>query len=347
MEFVYTKQQNKIKIDRIENPEPVVEIPEMIDGCPVVELGAYVLAESDVEELHLPAGLEKIGAYAFYQCEKLRRIFCYSRALDLGTGLFAGAGKVELLDITQFAREKSCLKELLSELRQTLRVRIHELPEAEESDGKEHADEKTDAADSEGKPAREARLIFPEYYEESVENTPARILFIETHGCGHRYRYCFIKTQFQYRDYDELFPHVQVQEPEELVTELVLGRLMYPCELSASAREMYRNYVSEHWQMAGKLLIDMHRLKPGQATNLEAGRLPWLIEAVLMQPAGDSLEHGQPVDLSEQVRVYIDLAQQAGDTESVGWLMDFRQKLRREKSFDETGKAQKKRRFEI
>lgn len=332
MEIIYTRQQNKIKIDWIKEPEAVVEVPETIDGCPVVELGAYVLAESDVQEIHLPSGLEKIGAYAFYQCEKLQKIFCYSRALDLGTGLFAGAGKVELLDITQFAGEKSCLKEMLSELRQTLRVRIHELPEnADAEQAKEAAiSGKFAAPGSRSKAAvREARLIFPEYYEESVENTPARILFIETHGCGHRYRYCFIKTQFQYRDYDELFPHIQVQEPEELVTELVLGRLMYPCELTRRGEEMYRKYAAEHWQMAGKLLIGMHRVRPEQATNLEAGRLPWLVEEVLMKCRGNV---GVSAGLSEQIRVYIDLAQQEGDAESVSWLMDFRQKMRRGES---------------
>lgn len=89
----------------------------------------------------------------------------------------------------------------------------------------------------------QARLIFPEYYEESVENTPARILFIETHGCGHRYRYCFVNRQFQFRGYDELFPHVKVQESEELVTELALGRLLYPVELTPRFEAMYREYV--------------------------------------------------------------------------------------------------------
>ena len=54
---------------------------------------------------------------------------------------------------------------MLAELRQTLFVDYH---------GKQ-----------------EARLVFPEFFEESVENTPARIIMREMHGCGHRYRYCF------------------------------------------------------------------------------------------------------------------------------------------------------------
>lgn len=327
MEMVYTKQNGTIKLEKIPNPPAVVEIPERIEGCPVTELGAYVLVGSEVEELYLPPQVKKIGAYAFYECEKLRHVSCYSRALDLGTGLFAGAGNVELLQVTQFPGEKSCLKELLSELRQTLRVRIRELSGDE----------------GENMMSREARLIFPEYYEESVENTPARILFIETHGCGHRYRYCFNRTQFQYRDYDELFPHIQVQESEELVTELALGRLMFPCELTERARAMYQEYVCGHWRAAGKLLIGMHRVQPGQMTNLEPGRLPWLVEEVLRGNHGDGQEDG----LQGQIGVYLELAQQMGDTETVGWLMDFRKRQSGGGRMMDASGGRKRRRFEL
>ncbi len=321
MEFIYTKNQGRIRIDRIREPEAVIEIPETMEGYPVTEMSAYVLAESDVEEVHLPSRLEKIGAYAFYRCEKLRRLYCYGMALDLGAGLFAGSQNMEFLDITLFAGEKSCLKELLSELHQTLRVRIHELQNGEYE---------------ENTPAREARLIFPEYYEESVENTPARILVIETHGCGHRYRYCFIKNQFQYHDYDELFPHVQVQEPEELVTELALCRLIYPCGLTESHAAMYKSYVAEHWLTAGKLLIGMHRQDPCRITNLEAGYLPWLVENV------PESCHFTTSGLS-RVQAYVNLAQAAGDTETVSWLMDYQRKYKNRKK----DRVQKKRRFEL
>ena len=215
MELSYKVENGRAVIDKVEDGDRTVVVPEELEGCPVTELGAYVLAGSDVEELHLPSRLVKIGAYAFYNCQRLKRITCSSRAVDLGTGLFAGVQTVEYLDITLFPGERSCLKELLSELRQTLRVRVRE----REPGG------------------REARLIFPEYYEDSVENTPARIVSIETHGCGHRYRYCFQNRVFQYRDYDSIFPHMKVQEPEALAAELAFGRLRYPLELGETARQ--------------------------------------------------------------------------------------------------------------
>lgn len=305
MNFVYTVTGQKVIVERVENPDPVVVIPEELDDVPVTELGAYALAGSAVEEIHLPSKLCKIGAYAFYGCEKLSRIYCFGRVLDLGAGLFTDVPNVEYLDITLFDGEKSCFKEMLSELRQTLRVRVH-------MDG-----------------GREARLIFPEYYEESVENTPARILFIETHGCGHRYRYCFVNREFQYRGYDELFPHVKVQESEELVTELALGRLLYPCGLTEHYERMYREYVKEHWKTAGRLMIRADGWNRNQVTNLEPGGIRWLAEQFL--------ENGSQID------EWIALAQREGDTEAVSWLMDFRHR----RFAQDASANRRRRRFEL
>ncbi len=125
MKFIYTRSNDEIRIDQIEDPEAVIYVPERFEDCPVTELGSYVLAHSSVEEIHLPPYVRKIGAYGFYECEQLKRIYCYSRVLDLGAGLFAGVPAVEYLDITEFPGERSCLKEMLTELRQTLRVQIH------------------------------------------------------------------------------------------------------------------------------------------------------------------------------------------------------------------------------
>ncbi len=339
MKFIYTRIKDEIRIDKIEDPEAVIYVPEQFEDCPVTELGSYVLAHSAVEEIHLPPYVRKIGAYGFYECEQLKRIYCYSRVLDLGAGLFAGVPAVEYLDITEFPGERSCLKEMLAELRQTLRVQLHQMP----------------AAVSE---AAEARLIFPEYYEDSVENTPARIVSIETHGCGHRYRYCFAGRVFQYRGYDELFPHVQVQEQEELVTELALGRLMYPRELSEKFREHYLNYVREHWKTAGKLLIQADRLQRNRVSNLEPGKLPWLVDEVLdaarqdaaagdgqnMSGADEAVKEPVTADqastnLADQLGELTSLAQETGDTEMVSWLMERRHHLRTAGSVQIAGMA--------
>ncbi len=192
-----------------------------------------------LEELRLPARLEKVGAYALYNCEKLKKLELYSTTLDWGAGVFAGCYGVEQVIIHADESRKSCMREVLAELRQTLGV-LYLLEKA--------ADE-TEVQQRESLPAAtalSARLIFPEFFEEAVENTPARILVTETHGCGQKYRNAFVSTQFQFREYDSLFPHVQVQEPEALVARLALGRLMYPYRLEERYAERYREYLEEH-----------------------------------------------------------------------------------------------------
>ncbi len=339
MKFIYTRIKDEIHIDQIENPEAVIYVPEQFEDCPVTELGSYVLAHSAVEEIHLPPYVRKIGAYGFYECEQLKRIYCYSRVLDLGAGLFAGVPSAEYLDITEFPGERSCLKEMLAELRQTLRVQLHQMetvmPEEAVAFSGNAAEENKMPVSGHTVDEMEARLIFPEYYEDSVENTPARIVSIETHGCGHRYRYCFAGRVFQYRGYDELFPHVQVQEKEELVTELALGRLMYPRELSEKFREHYLDYVRAHWKTAGKLLIQADRMQKNRVSNLEPGKLPWLVDEVLDQTSAN---------LAEQFGELTSLAQEAGDTEMVSWLMERRHRI---SSSMEPQRPERKRRFEL
>lgn len=357
MEFSYTLTEHGARIEPIGEPEALAVIPEEVGGVPVTELAPYVLSASPVEELYLPSGLRKIGAYAFYNCERLRYIRCFSGIRDLGAGLFAGAGRVERLDMVLVGKEKSCLKEMLSELVQTLRVRIYETEGGrgtEDRHGTESGRETGSGQEIKGR--REARLIFPEFYEESIENTPARILVIETHGCGHRYRYCFYNTEFQYQAYDALFPQVQLQESEELATELAFGRVRYPLGLTEKYREMYVRYLREHWRTAGRLMIEADRRSGKEYGNIDPGELPWFVREILTDEAGaekDGAEkagaaetetdssHGPQESAKEagqtapgmqeapaaQVRELTRMAQEAGDTEAVVWLMDFAHEL--------------------
>lgn len=298
MELSYTINEGCVCVDKVVNPDAAVEIPEEIDGLPVTELGAYALSGSDIQEIRLPSRMEKIGAYAFYSCQKLHSLYCYGRAVDLGTGIFADDRELSFLDITLYEGERSCLKELLSEMRQTLRVRIHEVEEV--------CGQRRVLQDR----GEQARLIFPEFFEEAVENTPARKFFTETHGCGQRYRYCFVRREFQYAAYDALFPHVEVQEPEELAAELAMGRLRYPRGLGSGSRERYAGYLKKHWKTAARLLVQADRPSRWEITNLEAGCLPWLVEK-LLQPD------------RKQVQEIIEIAQDGRDTEMVSYLMDY------------------------
>lgn len=225
-----------------------------------------------LEELRLPGSLRRVGAYGFYNCGRLKRLELYSTTLDWGTGVFAGCGGIRELEIHVDESRRSCLKEILAELRQTLTV---------DYDG-----------------AERARLIFPEFFEEAVENTPARILVTNTHGCGQKYRNCFVRTQLQFQEYDGLFPHVKVQEPEKLVADLALGRVMYPCCLSRRSREAYMEYLGDHRRAAACAAVERE----------DTESLLWLLDHLSYE--------------AEDLKAVIDAAGRRGNPAAVSLLMD-------------------------
>ncbi len=289
-----------IRILECHSLDSLAVIPEEIHGFPVTELAPYLfsthknyeeqpfgqrfwwpeksnnelptLKGDRIEELRLSSNLIKIGAYAFYNCEKMKKIELYSTTLDWGTGVFTGCSGIEELTFHVNEDKKSCMHEILSELKQTLAVRYL---------GRQ-----------------EARLIFSEFFEDAVENTPARILVTDTHGCGKQYRNAFVSTQFQFQEYDSLFPYVKAQESENLAVELALGRLMYPYHLTEKNRQTYLDYMKKHCVAAACQTVE----------NQHTDELNWLL---------DHLSFERP-----QLEQVITVAMNYGNSMAVSCLME-------------------------
>lgn len=264
--FLYQVINEHVRILGYRGYNGSVRVPEKIEEMPVTELSAYAFSggwgrekmisslkqevlfcdeegnpiktqEKDtpptisceeLKEIYLPESIRKIGNYAFYNCLELLRVECYSTISDLGSGLFTGCAGIRFLDFHLVNEKHSCLKEILSELRQELYVNYYSS-------------------------AGNARLLFPEMFEESVEHTPARIIIREMHGCGHMYRYCFDNTEFQFHKYDALFPHLLVQETERVIGSLVVNRLYTPMHLLEHDKHVYETYLKEHIETIAKL----------------------------------------------------------------------------------------------
>lgn len=240
MTFAYEIKNGEAVVWRCYDYGTEAEIPQYIEGCPVTELAPYafsghmdesrlpadrpeeepVLKGGRLTAVSLPPTLRKIGPYAFYNCSCLERISFYGGLTDLGAGLFTGCHAVKELCLTPGEDGTSCLKEILLEIPEKLCVEI---------EGKERA-----------------RLVFPEFFEESVENTPARILMIQMHGSGMNFRNSFYERKPDLRAYDSCFFMAKAAEDFDTVAELALSRLRFPADLTEENRRMYETWVREN-----------------------------------------------------------------------------------------------------
>lgn len=264
MQYLCEKTKNGRKISRVFGYDSIVEIPECLMGEQVTELGDYVfsdrmdpgeleemlrrgnlcteegkiaenvdkfpeIAGSDLEELILPQSIEKTGRYAFYNCRNLKKISFGGALRDLGAGALTGCHQISELTVRLGENDCSCLREILTEIPETLCVKI----------------EKKD---------QKGCFWFPEFFEEGVENTPARILENHVHGSGIRYRNCFQNRVLNTGEYDEIFPYAIAWEKEQVALRLALGRVLFPLRLTEKAEEKYLVYLREHSVHAAELL---------------------------------------------------------------------------------------------
>lgn len=248
MEYKYQIEKNGAVLQHCYGNEERVKIPERLDGCPVVRLDEYAFSESrlkkgerrpicgmQVKELYLPPTIQSIGKYCFYGCRNLEKLMMTHRPLDIGGGAFTGCVRVKKLHFFMEDASGYAFKDVAAELRQELRITL------------EYADRE------------KARILFSEYYEEAVENTPARILETKFHGSGYHYRQCFQDGVFQYAEFDRLFFEAQYLESEDFCIELALLRLQYPYQLSDEAQGCYQAFLMEHRMSAAAWCIEFEQ----------------------------------------------------------------------------------------
>ena len=266
MKIYYREKSGGIEILRCFGIEGRVEIPGMIDDKLVISAAPYafsshmdekeelknaslwevsdglgfgreehVLAGNDVEEIVFPYTLKEIGRYIFYGCGNLKKLEFSDSLMQIGCGAFTGCHALEKLTVHMRQGKKSGVKEMLGEMWQ--RIDVNFLYEYEE-----------------------ARLVFPEHYDEAVENTPARILYTEYHGSGSNYRQCFYDRELNYQEYDRLFEMAVAMDKLEVLVDMSFGRLRYPCQLSEKAKKQYEDYIRGNLKDIGEYLVESGNL---------------------------------------------------------------------------------------
>ena len=248
---------------------------------------------SALKKIDLPKGIEIIEDYAFYRCLALEEIHLFAGIRRLGCGAFMGCRKLKRIVVNEVTTDIHFLTEMLYDFQYEVEIELH------------YKDGPT------------VKLTFPEYYEESVENTPARIIDIVFHGSGYKYRQCFRNRQLDYDKYDSLFSYAVAQEFTPTCIRIAMNRLCTPYQLKEPSKKRYLDYLREQSKETAKLLCRQ-----------------------------DSLE--QVIVLAEQgyfteaiLREFQDSASAAGRAEMAGYLLNYRMEHYRPKKkrfdFDEFG----------
>ncbi|MGN1267500.1 MAG: leucine-rich repeat protein, partial [Dorea sp.] len=214
-----------------ENPEDFIWISE----DDIFNEEKRRLKTIDVKEIYLSKGVREIGRYAFYRCCNLRKLSFSDEIREIGGGALNGCRGLREVDIHLMHGERSALKSIVDEVRFEIHANLYYY--------------RKDSVEK-------AELIFPEHYEEAVENTPARILYTSHHGAGGYYRQCFLNREVDYKKYDELLPWAIAEDSTENVLRLALLRLRFPYKLSEKVKKAYEEYVREHQKEAAKYWVE-------------------------------------------------------------------------------------------
>ncbi len=189
-----------------------------------------------VREVFLPRWTTEIGKYAFYGCVNLETLGFSDALARTGTGIFTGC-KLKKVVLSLYHGSHSALRDIVQNTRFLFEADIRYM-----------------------EIGQEAHLIFPEYYEEAVENTPARIIENHFHGTGYTYRQCFFRGEIDYRKYDDLFPVAAVQEEPEIVWKILTGRMLKPLGMSEYSWMQYEGYIKKYQREMIKYLKPEDRM---------------------------------------------------------------------------------------
>lgn len=321
-QFAYEVIRDTVTIWRCYSRTETAEIPETIAGYPVTKIAPYAFSEhmdpaalegkaytgtelipalcgNRLSTIYIPKTVFQVGRYCFYNCEHLKKISFTDTLKDWGSGVFTGCHQVDQLEIWLYGDGRSTLKDVLAELPEPVMVDYHRKKEGV---------------------FETARLMFPEFYEEGVENTPARLINLQIHGSGMLYRNCFQQRILNFAEYDTRFPYAQSQEKFEITAQLAEGRLRYPLELSEGARIQYETFVAEQGDRFAEYIIEKR----------EMDTLEWYIS--MLQQAGYEKERQK-----ELFDAMIESAVTLGWQEGLSYLMDRRHRTgvkKKHRSFD-------------
>ena len=245
--------EDSIRINKVYSSSPTIEIPELIDGYIVREIGNYCFSKkevdlsnsilsheirssyhecsgSDVESVRLSKTLTKIGDYAFYNCRMLKEVFLPSSLMSIGSDAFMNCLRLNHIHYGCSIFSVTILKQILTQITWDIEVDF--------IDGS---------------------IFYPEYNGSYDEVGPAHIFALNIEGEGFRMRQCFKDGKIDFDGYDACFEKLCAEESESCIFHVAILRFMMGSEryipyLKAHDLTSYLHVYKDICAMVEKLL---------------------------------------------------------------------------------------------
>ncbi len=237
MSYLYEHKKNRkgqeyIEMIGYEGTIRHLSVPAIIEDLPVRSIGKSAFSgREDLLSVELPATIDTLGRYAFYNCKNLRSLSLYDQVEDYYDGVIKQCQSLSEITLQQERDRFSVMKELLADNDRRLTFTV--------------------------KPMN-LRLTFPAYVYDFVEDVEARVLHHKIEGSGYPYRECVTRKGVDLLAYDKLFSHV-ISDDYEAAVMVALNRLRYPIELEDAAKEQYAQYLEQNARVVLLKLIGQER----------------------------------------------------------------------------------------
>lgn len=267
-------ENNKAKILRVFASEPVVTVPQTVEGCPVTEIGAYCFAENGhLPETYMETMLmqrdrdgqvtwempsEKSGQRPSEKFALTELCGSYLEEISLPEtlekiGNLAFYNCTSLKKITLGKKMEQVGSDAFMNCGKFRNIFLH-CGVGEKSGIRQILSQIS--SDMEvtfcGKCGIEAVVFYPEYYESYDEIAPAHLFGRNIEGEGFRARQCFKDGAPDLTQYDRIFPKACAEENDKTLRKLVVTRLRYPVGMNERAKDLYEDYFSRHCREIGE-----------------------------------------------------------------------------------------------
>lgn len=190
-----------------------------------------------LEHIYLPNNISILEDYAFYNNHCLCEI-ALPEDIFVGMGTFKNCRNLKNVIL----QGNTTFLDVFADLEQEVELHIINMPK-------------------EQKGYTEAKLFFPDFEYEYMENYPARQFKQMNYGSGYLYHQCIHNSGIDFARYDDLFSMAKREETKYIALEIAFNRLQYPYKLREKNKIEYMAFLKQNILFAVKsYLQQMERI---------------------------------------------------------------------------------------